>query len=462
MNILVIDDERSIRKTLKLRLEQWGHEVFEAEDGASGMRFLSEMECQVVITDLRMPGLKGEEVLHLVRREHRDTEVVVITGFASVESAVELMKAGAYDFLIKPLNFDHLRVVLNKIAEQRSLLHENRLLKDRVGTLTEEVEQHYRLDNLVGKSKPMQAVYRLINAVAPQESTVTICGETGTGKELVARAIHYNSPRKTFPMVTVDCGALSETLLESELFGYDKGAFTGANQTKRGRFEQAHGGTIFLDEVANASLSVQKRLLRVIQEKTFQRLGGEATLQADVRVIAAANQDLSKLVKEKGLREDLYYRLSVVVIQLPPLRERKDDIPLLARHFLDMYASRMGRERVEISVDAMKQLTRHLWPGNVREMSNVMERTLIMTPDRTIRQFELQEDEEAGKLPDSGPVRLDPPLSAQMEALERAYLSLALEVHQGRVKKISEQSGLNLRTLYRKMRAYGLGKKYFR
>jgi DNA-binding NtrC family response regulator len=462
MNILVIDDERSIRKTLKLRLEQWGHEVFEAEDGASGMKFLSEMECQVVITDLRMPGLKGEDVLQLVRREHRDTEVVVITGFASVESAVELMKAGACDFLIKPLNFDHLRVVLNKIAEQRSLLHENKLLKDRVGTLTEEVEQHYRLDNLVGKSKPMQAVYRLINAVAPQESTVTICGETGTGKELVARAIHYNSPRKTGPMVTVDCGALSETLLESELFGYDKGAFTGANQTKRGRFEQAHGGTIFLDEVANASLSVQKRLLRVIQEKTFQRVGGEATLQVDVRVIAAANQDLAKLVKEKGLREDLYYRLSVVVIQLPPLRERKDDIPLLARHFLDMYASRMGRERVEISADAMKQLTRHLWPGNVREMSNVMERTLIMTPDRTIRQFELQEDEESVKLPDLGPVRLYPPLSDQMEALEKAYLNLALEVHQGRVKKVSEQSGLNLRTLYRKMRAYGLDKKYFR
>lgn len=463
LKVLIIDDEKTILQTFKLRLTKWGHEVFLASDGASGMRILRAVDCHVVITDLKMPGLSGREVAKHVQENYPGTEIVVITGYASVESAVEVMKAGACDFLVKPLDFDHVRIVLDKIAERISLRDETRRLREYVGELRSEVGQQYKLDNLVGKSKAMQAVFTLIAKVAPLDATVVIFGETGTGKEMVARAIHHNSSRQSGPMVPVDCGTLAETLLEAELFGYEKGAFTGASGTKRGRFEQAHGGTIFLDEVENASPSVQKKLLRLIQEKTFQRIGGEKLIKVDVRIIAAADQDLLNLVKEGKFRQDLFYRLNVVPIYLPPLRKRKEDIPLLTRHFLNTYTRRMDREPMEISFKAMSQLSTHAWPGNVRELFNVIERTVIMTPGNVIQRFNIHNDGQPLEVPeDHSPVNIDVPLKEQVAILESRYLDLALKKYHGQLKQVAEHSGLNPRTLYRKMKRYTLDKKEFR
>jgi len=373
------------------------------------------------------------------------------------------MKIGACDFLVKPLDFDHVRIVLDKIGERVSLKEETRQLRSCIEELRSEVGQRYKLDNLVGKSKEMQAVFDLIAKVAPLDATVVIFGETGTGKEMVARAIHHNSSRQSEPMVPVDCGTLAETLLEAELFGYEKGAFTGAGGTKRGRFEQAHGGTIFLDEVGNASPSVQKKLLRLIQEKTFQRLGGEKPIKVDVRIIAAADRDLFDLVKEGKFRQDLFYRLNVVPIHLPPLRKRREDMPLLTRYFLDTYTQRMDKEPMEISSDAMRQLSTHSWPGNVRELFNVIERTVIMTPGNVIRRFNIHNDRESLESPGNHtPFNIDISLKEQVASLEYKYLSLALEKYHGKLKQVAEHSGLNSRTLYRKMRLYALNKKEFR
>ena len=462
LKVLVIDDEKTILQTFKLRLTKWGHEVFLASEGTFGLNLLSETDCNVVITDLKMPGLPGQDVVKLVKENHPATEVVVITGYATVESAVEVMKIGASDFLVKPLDFDHVRIVLDKIAQRLLLVEENKRLKDSIGTLRNEAGERYKIGNLVGKSKSMRSVFNMIDRVAPLESTVLLYGETGTGKEMVAKAIHHNSPRKSGPMVTVDCGSLSETLLESELFGHTKGAFTGAHAAKKGRFEQAQNGTIFLDEVNNASQVVQKKLLRVIQEKSFQRLGGETPVTVDVRIVAATNKDLQQLVKKGEFRRDLFYRLNVVPIWLPPLRDRIEDIPLLTRHFIEIYTIRMDRGPIEISSDAMKELVSYSWPGNIRELSNVIERTIIMTSGNTISKFYINGNEqETGGVLASLSLSLDPPLKEQIAVMEFNYLKLALKRYHGRIKNVAERSGLNPRTLYRKMKYYGLEKRKF-
>ncbi len=462
LKVLVIDDEKTILQTFKLRLTKWGHEVFLASEGTFGINLLSETDCNVVITDLKMPGLPGQDVVKLVKENHPATEVVVITGYATVDSAVEVMKIGASDFLVKPLDFDHVRIVLDKIAQRLLLIEENKRLKDSVGTLRNEAGERYKLGNLVGKSKSIRSVFNMIDRVAPLESTVLLYGETGTGKEMVAKAIHHNSPRKSGPMVTVDCGSLAETLLESELFGHIKGAFTGAHAAKKGRFEQAQNGTIFLDEVNNASPVVQKKLLRVIQEKSFQRLGGESPVTVDVRIVAATNKDLQQLVKKGEFRRDLFYRLNVVPIWLPPLRDRIEDIPLLTRHFIDIYTIRMDRGPIEISSDAMKELVSYSWPGNIRELSNVIERTIIMTSGNTISKFYINGNEqETGGVLASLSLSLDPPLKEQIAVMEFNYLKLALKRYHGRIKNVAERSGLNPRTLYRKMKYYGLEKRKF-
>lgn len=462
MRILVIDDEQSILRTFKLRLTQWGHRVLLASDGDSGLEILREEPCDVVITDLKMGGLPGEEVVRRISSENSGTEVLVITGFATVESAVEVMKSGATDFLVKPLNFDQVRLVLDKIEKQRSLRDENQQLRDRVNELRLQLAEQHSLQNLVGKSKPMQEVVDLIVSVAPLDCTVTIYGETGTGKEMVARAIHQLSPRSSENMVTVDCGTLTETLLESELFGYEKGAFTGAVKTRRGRFELADRGTIFLDEVANASVSVQKRLLRIVQEKTFERLGGESSIHTDVRIIAASNRDLAAMVREGSFREDLFYRLNVVPIHMPPLRERKEDLPLLARHFLDQYARRIGREPPDLAPEAIEQIMRYTWPGNVRELAHVMERSVITSAENVIRTIPFLDAVERVAVQSPGAVSLDPPLKDQITALELDYLTSALEAFRGRIKEVSLRSGFDERTIRRKMRLYGLHKEDFK
>lgn len=461
LKVLVIDDENSILKTFRLRLSKWGHEIFLASNGSEGLEILLEERCHVVITDLKMTGLSGQEIVKRIRKDYPEVVIVVITGYASVESAVEMMRAGVYDFLVKPLNFDHVRIVLDKIAERIDLKSENLQLKKYVSDLQTEMEERYKIGNLVGKSDAIRSVFEMIKRVAPLDSTVMIYGDTGTGKEVVAKSIHHNSARKQKQMVTVDCGTLTETLLESELFGHEKGAFTGAQEIKKGRFEQADGGTIFLDEVENASQSVQKRLLRIIDEKTFHRVGGRQSLKVDVRIIAAANQNLFDLVNQGKFRRDLYYRLNVVPINMPLLKDRKDDIPLLTRFFVDKFAMNMSAEPLGISIEAMKQLTNYDWPGNVRELLNVIERTIIMTPGKVIKKFYIISEADSINDCSNYTISLDPPLKKQIEFFEKKYIALALKEYHGRLTKVVERSGLNSRTLYRKMKAYGLDKKAF-
>ena len=464
LKILVIDDEKSILNTFKLRLSKLGYEVFLASDGTSGIKILSKQNCHVVITDLKMPGISGHEVVKYVKKNYPDTKIVVVTGYATVESAVDAMKSGACEFLVKPLNFDHIKIILNKISEKIALLEENKDLKNHVIELKNKVSQNYRMGKLIGKSKSIRAVFDMIRSVAPLDSTVMLYGQTGTGKEMIAKAIHHNSNRKNFPMVVVDCGTLVETLLESELFGHQKGAFTGAADTKHGRFEQANGGTIFLDEVGNASQSVQKKLLRLIEEKTFHRVGGEKIINVDVRIIAAANQDLSYLVKQGKFRADFYYRLNVFPIFIPPLCNRMDDVPLLARHFIDQITKRMNRESMEISAEAVRQTMEYSWPGNIRELLNVIERTIIMTPGKIINKFYISKIEDADFVNDksvSVKSYLDTPLKDQMAELEYNYLKQALSKYHGKISKVIELSGMNPRTLNRKMKFYKLDKNDF-
>ncbi len=462
LKVLVIDDEETVLRTFKLRLTEWGHEVFIASDGASGLEVLSRENIHVAMTDLKMPGMSGQEVIKKIVTDYPHVKVVAITGYATVETTVEVMKSGAYDFIVKPLNFEQIRIALNKIEEQAVLKEENLRLINRVQTLSQDITKKYRYNNLIGKSKNMQTVFSQIETVAPLETTVLVYGETGTGKELAAKAIHHNSKRKSGPMVTVDCGALPETLLEAELFGFEKGAFTGAQVRKRGLFEQADGGTIFLDEVSNASQMVQQKLLRLIQEKSFQRLGGNSSIRADVRIIAASNEPLLMLVKKGQFRQDLYYRLNVINIGLPPLRKRKEDILLLARYMLDRHAKRLDREPMEITPQACRQLEAHTWPGNVRELFYVTERTVIMTPGKVIQNFFIDEDHGVTEHKSTDPVSLKPPLPEQIAVLERTYLKTALQRFHGRIKEVEKCSGLNPRTLYRKMRRYNLNKRDFR
>jgi DNA-binding NtrC family response regulator len=462
LKILVIDDELTIRKTFKLRLSKWGYDVHLASDGTSGMELLSNNNFDVVISDIKLPGIPGNELVKLIKERFPDIEIIVITGFASVELAVEVMKCGVCDFLCKPLDFSLIRALLKRINERLCLKYENRLLKESVSKLQNELGQKYNLGEIVGKSKSMKALFKLIETVAPLDSTVLISGETGTGKELIAKTIHYNSPRASGHIITVDCGALTETLLESELFGHKKGAFTGAQSNKRGLFEQADGGTIFLDEISNASYTVQQKLLRLIEEKSFQRLGDESVIKVDVRIIAASNEDLIQLVQKGKFRQDLFYRLNVIPIYLPPLRERKEDIPILARYFLDFYSQQLGRDFMELHIEAITQLLSHSWPGNVRELSNVMERTAILTSGNIIRKIfitEIRRDESTISFAHPS---LDTPLKDQIAELERNYLKLAMERYHGRVNKVVQCSGVNTRTFFRKLRRYNLDKKDYR
>ena len=461
LKILVIDDEDSILKTFRMRLLKWGYKVFLASNGAAGLELLSNKDCHVVITDLKMPGLSGQEIVETIRKDYPNVIIIVITGFATVESAVEMMKAGVYDFLVKPLNFTQVQMVLKKIVERLQLKRENIKLKECVSDLQAEMEERYRVGNLIGNSEAIRSVFQMIRKVASLDSTIMIYGDTGTGKEVVAKSIHFHSLRKKEPMVTVDCGTLTETLLESELFGHEKGAFTGAQDTKKGRFEQADGGTIFLDEVENASHSVQKRLLRVIDEKTFHRVGGKASIGVDVRIVAAANQNLLSLVKEGKFRRDLYYRLNVVPIHMPLLKDRKGDVLLLTKFFIARLEKSMDVKPFEISNEAMQQLTDYSWPGNVRELLNVIERTAIMTSGNIINEFYINAEDKSLDNGNGFPLNVDLPLKEQIEAFEMEYLVLVLEKYHGRLKKVVEHSGFNPRTLYRKMKLYGLDKKDF-
>ncbi|MCK4224102.1 MAG: sigma-54-dependent Fis family transcriptional regulator [candidate division Zixibacteria bacterium] len=375
--ILVVDDEEIVLKSCRKILEGGGHQVFCALSGQEAFELLEKEPIDIVITDIKMPGMDGMQVLEKVKEKYPDILVIMITGYSTVQSAVQAMKLGAFDYIPKPFTPDEVLIVVEKALEKKSLIFENIYLR-------KELEAKYGFDNIIGSSPKMQEVYKLIRKVAPTDSTVLIRGESGTGKELIARAIHFNSPRKQKPFVPVDCGVLAQELLESELFGHVKGSFTGAIVTKPGLFEIADGGSIFLDEIGDVNPNFQSKLLRAIQEREFTPVGGVKPKKVDLRFIVATNKDLEKMVEEKQFREDLFYRLNVISITVPPLKERKDDIPLLAYHFLKKYAIEMKKDIKSISVDAMNMLIAYSWPGNVRQLENVIERAIVMAEADTI------------------------------------------------------------------------------
>jgi len=367
--ILVVEDEEKLRRVIELQLSSTGFDVDKAATAEEGLKIADRAD--LILTDLRLPGMDGVQFLSQIRRQNAQVPVVMMTAYGSVETAVESMKAGATDFLLKPFSLDHLMQVVYKALEMRALRDENRQLKEELG-------RRYEYDNIVGRSEPMQEIFATIERVAPTRATVLLAGESGVGKDLIARAIHFHSPRRERPLVKINCSAIPENLMESELFGYEKGAFTGAVGTKPGKFEQADTGTVFLDEIGDVPAAIQVKLLRILQEREFERLGSNVTRHIDVRVIAATNQDLRAALEQGTFREDLYYRLNVVPLNIPPLRERKPDIPFLANHFLRKLAPDSGHEVEAISDAAMEKLVGYHWPGNVRELENVIERALIL------------------------------------------------------------------------------------
>ncbi len=367
--ILVVEDEEKLRRVLELQLISSGFDVDKTACAEDGLKLVDRAD--LVLTDLRLPGMDGLQLLALIRRQNSQTPVIMMTAFGSVENAVEAMKSGANDFLLKPFSLDHLMQVVNKALEVRALRDENRLLKEQLG-------RRYEFDNIIGRSEPMQEIFAAIERVAPSRATVLLAGESGVGKDLIARAIHFHSPRRDRPLVKINCSSLPENLMESELFGYEKGAFTGAQTSKPGKFEQADTGTVFLDEIGDVPAAVQVKLLRILQEREFERLGSNVTRHIDVRVIAATNQDLRAALEQGTFREDLYYRLNVVPLNIPSLRERKQDIPFLANHFVRKLAPDTGCRAESITDAAMEKLMAYHWPGNVRELENVIERSLVM------------------------------------------------------------------------------------
>src|SRR5690242_10268736 len=367
--ILVVDDEEKLRRVIELQLSTAGFDVDKAASAEEGLKLVERAD--LVLTDLKLPGMDGLALLAAIRRQNTRAPVIVMTAFGTIEIAVEAMKAGAVDFLLKPFSLDHLMAVIYKALEVRALRDENRQLREELG-------KRYQFDNIIGRSPAMQEIFATIERVAPTRATVLLAGESGVGKDLIARAIHFHSPRRDRPFVKINCTALPENLMESELFGYEKGAFTGANTTKPGKFEQADTGTVFLDEIGDVPASIQVKLLRILQEREFERLGSNKTRHIDVRVIAATNQDLRAALEQGTFREDLYYRLNVVPINIAPLRDRMQDIPFLAEHFLSKYVDETGNRVQAITPGAISKLMTYHWPGNVRELENVIERSLVM------------------------------------------------------------------------------------
>jgi DNA-binding NtrC family response regulator len=375
-HLLVVDDEGALRSAIAERLTDHGYVVEQAGSGEEAVQRLADFAFDILITDLRLPGINGREVLEAALERYPEIIAIVITGYGTVKDAVDAIKQGAADFITKPFQFDALLHVLRSAVEQRRLKSENAYLRS-------QLEDRYRIDGLVGRSRVMRDLFQLLETVAATSSTVLITGETGTGKELAARAIHHNSARRANRFVALNCSAIPETLLEAELFGHARGAFTGAVGTRQGRLEQAHKGTLFLDEVGTMSPALQAKLLRVLQEREFERVGDAHTIKIDVRVIAATHSDLAKMVAEGSFREDLFYRLNVLPVQLPPLRERREDIPLLVQHFLQRLASDSGRGPMTVSQEATRRLMAYRWPGNVRQLENTVERALAFSQGRS-------------------------------------------------------------------------------
>jgi two-component system response regulator PilR (NtrC family) len=452
--ILVVDDERSMRELLAIVLRREGYEVLLAENGRAAVSLLEREPVDLLISDIKMPDLSGVDVLRAAKKIDQDILGIMITAFASTETAVEAMRLGACDYLSKPFDIDLLKMKVREKIENRQLRQENVLLKRTLGL-------SHQFSNIIGRSAPMLEVFKMIETVSRTNSTILLTGESGTGKGLVAQAIHFNSLRREKPMVSLNCGAMPENLLESELFGHMRGAFTGADANKKGLLEVAERGTIFLDEIGEMSPVMQVKLLRVLQERRFRRVGGLEELQADIRVIAATNQDLTRLVSEGRFREDLYYRINVIPIVLPPLRERREDVPLLAEHFLAKYAEQMGKTITGISRPAMELLIHHDWPGNIRELENVIERAVALEATPAVLADSLPPAIRGDVArPGAGPIEALPEsgfdLEAHVKEIERGYIAEALKRAGGVQVKAAELLGMSFRSFRYYVKKYNL------
>ena len=443
--LLIVDDEKHIREGLEKALTIDGYDVELASDGQVAMDLIEEGDVDLVITDLKMPNLSGEELMKETVERHPYLPVIILTGHGTIENAVEAMRNGAYDYITKPLNIDKLSLIVKRALENSSLKRQNR-------ELLNQLRKKYSFESIIGKSAPMKKVFETIELVAPSRANVLIYGESGTGKEMIADAIHHNSPRNQKPYVKVHCAAIPETLLESELFGHEKGAFTGAIARKRGRFELANQGSIFLDEIGEISLQMQVKLLRVIQQREFERVGGESPIKVDVRIISATNKNLKEEIEKGNFREDLYYRLDVVSIQVPPLRDKKDDIPLMVHKFIEEFAHENNKPVEGITNGALSALVSYRWPGNVRELRNVIESIVVLTKSNIINEQDLPEyiltkDEQSS-------LKLSAGIS--LPEAERELILFTLENSGGNKTRAAETLKIGRKTLHRKLAEYGI------
>src|SRR5881296_516404 len=440
--LLIADDDPGLRQSLERTLTREGYRVILASDGNAALERLQAGGVDLVLTDLKMPGLSGIELLRAVKAIASEVDVILLTAFGTVEEAVKAMKEGAYDFLTKPFQRAQLLRLIRQALERRDLIQQNRALQQRLDDLLQQ-------GAVIGSSPAFRRMMTLVEQVADSSATVLIQGESGAGKELVASTIHRSSPRSRGPFVAVNCAALPETLLESELFGYEKGAFTGAAGRKEGRFELANGGTLFLDEVADLSLVTQPKILRVLQEGEFERLGGTRTIQVDVRIVAATNQDLTEMVREKRFREDLYYRLNVITVRVPPLRERHEDIRLLAQHYLRVYAAKNGRKLEGLSNEALERLESYAWPGNVRELENLIERTVLLARKDRIDAEDLPEEVAGVKRPPRDAIL--ELVGTPLTEIEQRLLDETLRITGGNKTQAAKLLGIDVRTVARKL-----------
>lgn len=440
ISILIVDDEDSVRDSLYNWFSDDGYHVECAENANKALSMLSEKDFDIVLTDIKMPGMDGMEMHRRIKSLPKVPIVIIMTAFAAVETAVQALKEGAFDYVTKPFDPDDLSHLIRNAATQASLKAENSSLKEKITTLSD-------VEDIVGTADALKRVLQEVEQVAPADSSVIITGESGTGKELVARAIHSNSSRKYFPLISVHCGALSESLLESELFGHEKGAFTGAAFNRKGRFEMADGGTIFLDEIGTISAKMQVELLRVLETRSFMRVGGNKEISSDFRVICATNRDLLEMVRGGSFREDLFYRLNVVNIRIPPLRERKDDIPLLVHHFIAKYCTSMSRDLIPIEPAALSYLEQMDFPGNVRELENLVERAIVVGNGKVIRLRDLPMGKES--IPSS---------VESLDDLEKKHIARILEKYAWNISRAARALSVDRATLYNKIRKYGLKK----
>ncbi len=447
--ILVVDDDTAHRTMLKTLLSGWGYLIEEADDGSTAILKVEEQAYDLILMDIRMIKVSGIEALKEIKTINPAIPIIIMTAYSSVETAVDALKNGAYDYLTKPLDFDELRIAISRAMDHTGLKEENRLLKESIGS-------HFDRRNIIGRSPVMVKLLETVAQVSPSEATVLITGDSGTGKEIIAGAIHYNSPRKDAPFIKINCAAITETLLESELFGHEKGAFTGAQRRKEGKFRLAHGGSIFLDEIGEMPMSMQVKLLRVLQEREITRVGGEEVIKVDVRVIAASNRDLLRDIELNRFREDLYYRLNVVEIKMPLLKDRKEDIPLLAQHYLEMFSEKNRKQAKGFTPRAMDALLKYEWPGNVRELMNVIERCVVLSTGDYIDQKDLpffNRDNEELIMPDSSSIITgDFPL----EEVEKATILNTLESTNGNKSEAARRLGITRKTLHKKLKKYGV------